>query len=118
MIAGLQQVQRGAPNKVIVLIAILEFVTDDKGRAEWRVQLEGDKTARELSGIVDHVVTLNWVAFGDGKPPTRALVCGSPNPWGYPAKTRSDRLDQVEEPDLAKLIRKLLTPAQPATKKE
>jgi|ERR1700733_9475314 hypothetical protein len=118
MISGLQQVQRGAPNKVIVMTAILERVGEDQGRAECRVQLEGDKTARELPGIVDHVITLNWIAFGDGKPPMRAFVCASPNQWGLPAKTRSDRLSQVEEPDLGKLIRKLLTPAQPATTEE
>jgi hypothetical protein len=115
MIAGLQQVQRGAPNKVIIMMAILEFVADEKGRAEWRVQMEGDKTARELSGIVDHIVTLNWISFADAKAPTRAFVCSSPNPWGFPAKTRSDRLSEVEEPDLGKLIRKLLNPAKPAT---
>jgi hypothetical protein len=115
MIAGLQQAQRGAPNKVIVMTAILERVTDDLNRLEWRVQCEGDKTARELPGIVDHVVILNWTAFSDGKPPIRAFVTSSPNAWSYPAKTRSDRLDQVEEPDLGKLIRKLLSPAQPAT---
>jgi hypothetical protein len=119
MIAGLQQIQRGAPNKVIVMVAILVSVTDEKiGRAEWRVQMEGDKTARELPGIVDHIVTLNWLNFGDGKPPTRAFVCTAPNPWGFPAKTRSDQLDQVEEPDLGKLIRKLLTPAKPATQED
>jgi hypothetical protein len=118
MIGGLQQIQRGAPSKIIVMIAILEFVTDDKGRAEWRVQLEGDKTARELSGIVDHVVTLNWVTFAAAKAPTRAFICAAPNPWGFPAKTRSNRLSQVEEPDLGKLIRRLLTPAQPATQED
>jgi AAA domain len=118
MIAGLQQVQRGAPNKVIVMTAILERVGEDQGRADWRVQLEGDKTARELPGIVDHVITLNWVAFADAKASTRAFICTAPNPWGFPAKTRSDRLGQVEEPDLGKLIRKLLTPAQPATQED
>jgi len=118
MIAGLQQVQRGAPNKVIIMTAILERVGEDQGHAEWRIQLEGDKTARELPGIVDHLVTYSLVAFGDGKPPTRAFICSAPNPWGFPAKTRSDRLSQVEEPDLGKLIRKLLNPAQPATQKE
>ena len=48
MIAGLQQMQRGAPNKVIVMTAVLERLTDDMGRVEWRVQLEGDKTARSF----------------------------------------------------------------------
>jgi hypothetical protein len=29
------------------------------------------------------------------------------NPWGYPAKDRSGRLDMVEAPDLGVLIRKI-----------
>jgi hypothetical protein len=49
---------------------------------------------------------LNFVDFGDGKL-ARAFVCTSPNPWGYPAKDRSGRLEQLEEPNLGKLITKL-----------
>jgi energy-coupling factor transporter ATP-binding protein EcfA2 len=37
-----------------------------------------------------------------------AFVCTSPNPWGYPAKDRSGRLEQLEPPDLGKLIAKLI----------
>jgi hypothetical protein len=61
----------------------------------------------EILGIVDIVVTMNWIDFGDGKP-TRAFVCTSPNPWGYPAKDRSGKLDQLEPPDLGALIKKIL----------
>jgi hypothetical protein len=35
-------------------------------------------------------------------------VCTAPNPWNYPAKDRSGRLDQIEEPNLGKLIAKLI----------
>ena len=117
MIAGLQHAQRGAPNKIIILTAILERVVDDAKHAEWRIQLQGDQTARELPGIVDHIVTLDWVAFSDAKPPIRAFVCG-PNAWGFPAKSRADWLDPIEPPNLGKLIQKFLNPAQPATQEE
>jgi AAA domain len=117
MIAGLQHAQRGAPNKVIILTAILERVVDDAKRAEWRIQLQGDQTARELPGIVDHIITLEWVAFSDAKPPIRAFVCG-PNAWGFPAKSRADWLEPIEPPNLGKLIQKLLNPAPPATQEE
>ena len=117
MIAGLQHAQRGAPNKVIILTAILERVVDDAKRAEWRIQLQGDQTARELPGIVDHIITLEWVAFSDARPPIRALVCG-PNVWGYPAKSRVDWLDPIEPPSLGKLVQKLLNPAKRETQEE
>ena len=44
---------------------------------------------------------------GDGKPPMHGFVCTSPNAWAYPAKDRSGRLDQIEPPDLGKLLTKL-----------
>jgi hypothetical protein len=109
MTAGLQQVQRGAPNKVIVLTAVMERVVDNLGRTEWRIQLEGEKTSRELPSIVDEIVAMHWIDFGDGKP-TRAFVCTSPNPWLLPGKDRSGKLAQVEEPHLGKLLAKLTTP--------
>jgi hypothetical protein len=34
-------------------------------------------------------------------------VCTNPNPWGYPAKDRSGRLEQLEPPNLGALIGKL-----------
>jgi AAA domain len=114
MIAGLQHAQRGAPNKIIIMTAILERITDDAGRVEQRIQLQGDQSSRELPGIVDHIITLNWIAFNDSKPPVRAFICSAPNAWDLPAKSRSDRLDPVEPPNLGKLIQKLLNPAQPA----
>lgn len=95
-----------ARGKTIIFVAILERTTDDTNTPVWGVQLEGSKTARELPGIVDQVVTMDWINFGDGKP-IRTFVCTSPNPWNYPAKDRSGRLDQFEPPDLGKLIAKL-----------
>jgi hypothetical protein len=91
----------------IILLAILERVTDDLNTPTWQAQFEGQKTARELPVIVDQIVTMNWIDFADGKPPVRSFVCTSPNPWGFPAKDRSGKLDQLEPPDLGKLLAKL-----------
>jgi hypothetical protein len=44
--------------------------------------------------------------------PIRAFVCTAPNAWGYPAKDRAGRLEQIEEPHLGKLITKLVGPGQ------
>jgi hypothetical protein len=90
----------------IVFLGILETVTDEFNRTEHRLQMEGGRTSRELPAIVDQIVTMQWIDFGDGKL-TRAFICTSPNPWQYPGKDRSGRLDQIEEPHLGKLFDKL-----------
>jgi AAA domain len=87
-------------------LAILEKVIDDFNVVTWQPQMEGARTGRELPGIVDQVITMQWIDFGDGKP-TRAFVCTSPNAWNYPAKDRAGRLEQIEEPHLGKLVEKL-----------
>jgi hypothetical protein len=104
MIAWHNQLQR-ARDKNIVFVAILEKIVDDFNKTEWQPQFEGAKTGRELPGIVDEIITMQWVDFGDGVP-VRAFVCG-PNKWGYPAKDRSGRLEQIEKPHLGELITKL-----------
>jgi GTPase SAR1 family protein len=105
MIAWHNQLQR-ARDKSIVFVAILEKVVDEFNKVEWQPQFEGGKTGRELPGIVDEIITMQCIDFGDGAP-VRAFVCTSPNPWLYPAKDRSGKLDQIEEPHLGKLIAKL-----------
>jgi AAA domain len=96
---------QGARGLNVILIGGSESVTDDYGRVEHRLQAEGQRVPREILGIVDIVATMQWLDFGDGKP-VRAFVCTSPNPWGYPAKDRSGKLDQIEPPDLASSLRK------------
>jgi hypothetical protein len=105
MCAWLLHLQQARPVN-IVFIGILETVIDDFNRTEHRLQMEGSRTSRELPAIVDQIITMHWVDFGDGKL-TRAFICTSPNPWQYPAKDRSGRLDQIEEPHLGKLFDKL-----------
>jgi hypothetical protein len=106
LIQLLQQFQR-VRDKAVIFVGVLEKYTDEFNRSEWRLQLEGQKAERELPAIVDEVITMNWIDTADAKG-IRAFVC-SPNPWGYPAKDRSGRLQQLEPPDLGKLIDKLTT---------
>ena len=73
--------------------------------------MEGAKTGRELPGIVDEIITMQWIDFGDGVP-VRAFVCTAPNPWNYPAKDRAGRLEQIEKPHLGELIAKLISPGE------
>ena len=110
MIAWLQHLQH-ARGKHVVFVGILEKVTDEFNVATLQAQMEGSRTGRELPGIVDEIISMQWVDFGGGAP-ARAFVCNSPNPWGYPAKDRAGRLEQIEEPHLGKLIAKLVGPGQ------
>ena len=105
MIAWLMQIQQARAIN-ICFVGILETVVDDLNQREHRLQMEGARTSRELPAVVDQVITMNWIDFGDGVP-TRAFVCTAPNPWNYPAKDRSGRLQQIEQPDLGRLFQKL-----------
>jgi hypothetical protein len=107
MILWLNQLQH-ARAKHVVFAGILEHVVDDFNHGTWQLQCEGAKTARELPGIVDEIITYQFLDFGDKKPPMRGFVCTSPNPWGYPAKDRSGHLEQIEAPHLGRLLNKLL----------
>src|SRR5262249_30190038 len=110
MIAWLQQLQH-ARGKNVIFVAVLEKVVDEFNAATWQIQMEGSRTGRELPGIVDEIITMHWVDFGDDAP-VRAFVLTSPNTWGYPAKDRAGRLEQIEEPHLGKLITKLISRGQ------
>jgi hypothetical protein len=110
MIGWLNQLQHARARNVI-FVAVLERSVDDLNVATWQPQIEGSKTGRELPAIVDEIVTMQWVDFGDHKP-VRVFVCTNPNPWGYPAKDRSGRLKQLEPPNLGALIEKLTGPGQ------
>jgi hypothetical protein len=112
MLQWLHQLQH-ARSKHVVFVGILEKITDDLNRHLcFQLQMEGSKVPREIGGIVDEFIIMDWIDFGDVKP-VRALVCTSPNKWTYPAKDRSGRLDQIEEPHLGKLIAKI-TASKPA----
>jgi hypothetical protein len=105
MIGWLTQLQH-ARERTVVFVAVMEKNVDDFNIATWQPQIEGGKTGRELPAIVDEIATMTWIDFGDRKP-VRCFVCTNPNPWGYPAKDRSGRLEQLEPPNLGALIEKL-----------
>jgi hypothetical protein len=110
MIAWLTQLQH-ARTKHVVFVGILEPVSDEFHRSTWQPQIEGAKTGRELPGIVDQVLTLQFVRFDGDEEPTRAFVCQPQNTYSWPAKDRSGRLGLFEKPDLGVLIAKITAPA-------
>lgn len=94
------------PGKSIIVVGILDKEVDDLKRVTYSPQIEGSKAGRELPGIFDQVLTLDEIAFDDGRK-SRAFVCHQSNPWGFPAKDRSGRLELVEEPNLGRLLAKI-----------
>ena len=112
MIAWLTHLQH-TRGKSVWFVGILEEKIDDFGRRLLQLQIDGSKTGLELPGIVDEVVTMTEIAADDGTA-YRAFVCQTLNPWGYPAKDRSGRLDLIEEPHLGRLMQKIAGSARPA----
>ncbi len=112
MIAWLTHLQHARARNV-VFVGILDEKLDDFNRKVFSLQIDGSKTSLELPGIVDEVLTLAEIKDQSGAP-YRALVCQTINPWGYPAKDRSGRLDLLEPPNLTLLFAKI-TGAPPPT---
>ena len=108
MLTALTHLQH-ARGKHVVFVAILDEKLDDFNRKVFSPQIEGSKAALELPGIVDQVISMVVLKSDDGTP-YRAFVCQHINPWGYPAKDRSGRLEVVEEPHLGRLISKITAP--------
>ena len=98
--------------KNVWFVGILDEKLDDFNRKVFQPQIDGSKTGLELPGIVDEVITMAELK-SDGGDPYRAFVCQTINPWGFPAKDRSGRLAQVEEPHLGRLMAKIRTAATP-----
>jgi hypothetical protein len=110
MLGWLHQLQH-ARGRNVIFVAVLEKIIDDLNIATWQPQIEGGKTTRELPAIVDEIVTMAFIDFGDRKP-VRAFVTSNPNPWGFPGKDRSGLLSLLEPPDLGALIEKLSCPGR------
>jgi len=115
MIAWLTQLQH-TRGRNVWFVGILDEKFDDFNRRIFQPQIDGSKTGLELPGIVDEVITMAELK-ADGSDPYRAFVCQTINPWGFPAKDRSGRLDPVEEPHLGRLMAKIRKPAAPATER-
>ena len=110
MVGALTHLQH-ARGKNVVFVAILDERLDDFNRRVFEPQIEGSKTGLQMPGIVDEVVTLAEIKAEDGSS-YRAFVTHTLNPFGFPAKDRSGRLDLLEPPDLGALIAKCAgTPA-------
>lgn len=104
MIGALTHLQH-ARGKHVIFVAILDEITDEFNRKVFAPQIDGAKTSLQLPGIVDEVITLAELKTDEGEA-YRAFVCHTVNPWGYPAKDRSGRLELVEPPHLGQLIDK------------
>jgi len=115
MIAWLTHLQH-TRNKNVWFVGILDEKTDDFNRRLLVPQIEGSKTGLELPGIVDQVISMAEMHTEDGQP-YRTFVCHTLNPWGYPAKDRSGRLEMVETPHLGRLMEKIKTPVKPAVER-
>ncbi len=103
-------------NKNIWFVGILDERIDDFNRKVFSPQIDGSKAALELPGIVDQVITLAEMTNDEGKP-YRAFITHTINPYGYPAKDRSGRLDCLEEPHLGRLMQKIHRPVAPAAER-
>ena len=74
------------------LAKALDQKLDEFNRSVWTPQIEGQKAALELPGIVDQVVAMAEIKNDDGES-YRAFICNRPNPFGYPAGDRSGFVD-------------------------
>ncbi len=115
MIGWLTQLQH-TKGKNVWLIGILDEKTDEYNRRYFTLQIEGSKTGLELPGIVDEVISMVQLSTEEGEP-YRAFVCQTLNPYGYPAKDRSGRLDMIERPHLGHLMEKIRGPVKPASER-
>lgn len=113
MIAWLTHLQHTRA-KNVWFVGILDEKLDDFNRRVFLPQIEGSKTGLELPGIVDEVITMAELKDGEGQP-YRAFICHTLNAQGFPAKDRSGRLAEIEEPHLGRLMEKISGPADPAS---
>ena len=111
MIAWLTHLQHTRA-KNVWFVGILDEKLDDFNRPVFQPQIDGSKTGLELPGIVDQVITMAEFKAEDGTL-RRGFVCQTLNPWGYPAKDRSGRLDMLEAPHLGQLMEKIRGPLIP-----
>ena len=107
MITWLSHLQH-VREKNVWFVGILEEKLDDYNRKIFNPQIDGSKTANELPGIVDQVVTLVQIKTQDGLD-CRAFINHTGNPYGYPAKDRLGKLEMIEPPHLGELMEKIKT---------
>ncbi|WP_244979332.1 ATP-binding protein [Bartonella queenslandensis] len=115
MIAWLTHLQHTS-GKNIWFVGILDEKIDDFNRRFFQPKIEGSKTALELPGIVDQVITMAEMTSPENKS-FRSFICHTINSSGYPAKDSSGRLDLMEEPHLGRLMQKISGKAKPAAER-
>lgn len=100
--------------KSIIVSGILDRYEDDLKRVSYSAQIEGGKASRELDGIFDVVLTMDYLQDDRGQhrvdasgKKIRAFYPTSGNIYGFPAKDRSGTLESCEPPDLGRLIKKV-----------
>lgn len=97
-------------NKNIWFIGVLEERLDELNRKTFGLQIDGSKTALELPAIVDQVITMAQITNheSDSKD-RRVFINHTNNPYGYPAKDRSGKLEMIEPAHLGNLMNKIKT---------
>ena len=93
-------------DKDVIFVGLLDSSTDAYNRMTWLPQIEGAKTTLELPGILDEVISMIPYKNEQGEI-ERKFVCQNLNRWSFPAKDRSGRLDEIEDADLGKLLKKI-----------
>ena len=85
MITALTHLQH-VRDKHVIYVAILEEKTDDFNRRYYQLQLEGAKTALELPGVLDEVITLAVLKDDEGG--SRSVeIQKKVRPWWFPTET-------------------------------
>ena len=55
------------PDKNLIFVGLLDKITDDYGRSEWKAQVEGGKTKLELAGIFDQIISMVDLTTASGE---------------------------------------------------
>jgi len=97
--------------KTVWVLGGLDEIKDDFGKITYEPQIEGSKAGRELPGLFDQVISMVDVPNEEGVP-ARTFVCTKLNQWNYPAKDRSGKLQELEQPHLGNLMGKIKTTSQ------
>jgi hypothetical protein len=113
MVQWIRHMQR-VSNKNLIMCCIFESKTDDYQRLSWDLQTEGAGTARELPGIVDAVIMLDFNYGENGEilkyensELQRVFRTNRDNPYGYAFKSRGGRLNPIEPANIAIIIKKM-----------
>lgn len=97
---------RDLPGKHVYMSAKQDRVTDQTGAVQFGPMMPGKTMELNVAHFFDEVFALTLLEAKDGRGNNyRALRC-RPNPM-FQAKDRSGALEEIEEPNLAKIISKI-----------